>query len=133
MTSTDIAQVIPIVAEQSQRVLVIIPAFNEEASLARVIGKVRDAMPSADIAIVNDGSTDQTAQIADGLGVVVLNLPHNLGIGSAMQTGFIYAHRQGYDLAIQVDGDGQHDPSEISELIQQLRVDKADVVIGSRY
>src|SRR5687768_13704511 len=133
MTSTDVAQVIPMIAEQSQRVLVIIPAFNEEASLARVIGKVREAVPTADIAIVNDGSTDKTAQIADELGVVVLNLTHNLGIGSAMQTGFLYACRQEYDLAIQVDGDGQHDPSEIGELIQHLRADDADVVIGSRY
>src|SRR5688500_5395048 len=133
MTSTDLVQAMPLAAEHSQRVLVIIPAFNEEASLARVIGKVREAVPAADIAIVNDGSTDATAKIADRLGVGVLNLPHNLGIGSAMQTGFMYARRQGYDLAIQVDGDGQHDPSEIGELIQHLRTDDADVVIGSRY
>lgn len=133
MTVTSPVLAIPTVAGQSLRILVIIPAFNEEESLARVIGLVRDAVPEADIAIVNDGSSDKTGQIADDLGVVVLNLPHNLGIGSAMQTGFIYARRQGYDLAIQVDGDGQHDPREIRELIQHLVGDSVDVVIGSRY
>lgn len=133
MTSTDVVRAAPIVLEQSMRLLVIIPAFNEEASLARVIGLVRDAVPDAEIAIVNDGSTDNTAQIADKLDVVVLNLPHNLGIGSAMQTGFLYAWRHGYDLAIQVDGDGQHDPKEIRELIQHLKADGSDVIIGSRY
>lgn len=133
MTTTSTMQAAPLISEHSLRVLVIIPAFNEEESLARVIGLVRAVVPQADIAIVNDGSTDKTGQIADELGVVVLNLPHNLGIGSAMQTGFVYARRQGYDLAIQVDGDGQHDPKEISELIHHLIANEADVVIGSRY
>jgi glycosyltransferase involved in cell wall biosynthesis len=114
-------------------VLVIIPAYNEEDSLGRVIRQVREALPTADIVVVNDGSTDATPQIAEGYGATVLNLPYNLGIGSAMQTGFMFARDRGHNVAVQVDGDGQHDPSEITELLKELEEAKADVVIGSRY
>jgi glycosyltransferase involved in cell wall biosynthesis len=118
---------------QAARLLIIIPAFNEEASIGRVIGQVREAVPHADVVVINDGSTDATAAIAEKCGAVVLNLPHNLGIGSAMQTGFMYARDNGYEIAIQVDGDGQHDPQEIPEIVAKLSSSGADIVIGSRY
>jgi glycosyltransferase involved in cell wall biosynthesis len=116
-----------------QRLLVIIPAYNEEDSLGRVIRNVQMALPGADILVVNDGSADATQEIADGYGVKVASLPYNLGIGSAMQTGFMFARDGRYDVAVQVDGDGQHDPAEIIELITPLARGTADVVIGSRY
>ena len=115
------------------RLLVIIPAYNEEDSLGRVIRRVRETVPVADIVVINDGSTDATPDIAEGYGATVINLPYNLGIGSAMQTGFIFARDRHYDVAFQVDGDGQHDPSEILELLDALQTADADVVLGSRY
>ncbi len=114
-------------------ILVIIPAFNEEESLGRVIQQVHEAVPAADVVVVDDGSADATALVAERSGATVLSLPYNLGIGSAMQTGFIYARDYGYDVAVQVDGDGQHDPSEINQLIAQMDRSGADIVIGSRY
>ena len=115
------------------RLLVIIPAHNEEESLGRVITQIHEAAPLADIVVINDGSTDATPAIAEKLNAKVLSLPYNLGIGSAMQTGFIFARDRGYDVAIQVDGDGQHDPREIPEIVEQVESSSADVVIGSRY
>ncbi len=116
-----------------ERILVIIPALNEEDSIGRVITNVKAALPEADIIVIDDGSSDATADIAEGYGAVVASLPYNLGIGSAMQTGFLFARDHNYDIAIQVDGDGQHDPREISDLIDTLKSTPADVVIGSRY
>ncbi len=93
--------------------LVIIPAYNEEASVAKVIEAVKHHHPQTDILVVNDGSTDLTSEIAKARGAIVLDLPFNLGIGGAMQTGYKYPFAKGYEIAIQVDGDGQHDPKEI--------------------
>ena len=90
------------------KILMIVPAYNEEKNLPRVIRDLREHIPYADIAVVNDGSGDATASIASGLGVKVLSLPFNLGIGGAMQTGYKYAMQHNYDIAIQFDGDGQH-------------------------
>ncbi|MBN1285633.1 MAG: glycosyltransferase family 2 protein [Anaerolineae bacterium] len=115
------------------KTLVIIPAFNEEASLAHVVGRIREHAPWADIAVVNDGSEDRTGSIADDLGVIVLHMPFNVGIGATMQTGFMYAARHGYEAAVQNDGDGQHDPCEIPALVQRLLAGDADIVVGSRY
>jgi glycosyltransferase involved in cell wall biosynthesis len=115
------------------RLLIIIPAYNEEESLGRVIRRVQGIHPEADIVVINDGSTDATPEIAGGHGATVLSLPYNLGIGSAMQTGFLFARDRIYDVAVQVDGDGQHDPREIRELLDTLVNTDADVVIGSRY
>src|SRR5262245_57985820 len=89
--------------EKELRILVIIPAYNEEQSIGKVITRVREVVNHADVVVVNDGSKDETARLADALGAVVLNLPHNLGIGSAMQTGFLYAREYSYDVAVQVD------------------------------
>jgi len=117
----------------ARRLLVIIPAFNEEESLGRVIQQVQAAQPEADILVINDGSTDATAAIAEGYGAIVASLPYNQGIGSAMQTGFLYARDYQYDAAVQVDGDGQHNPAEIGDLLAALGKGDADVIIGSRY
>lgn len=115
------------------KTLVIIPAYNEQDSIAYVIGLIRKHAPWADIAVINDGSIDQTRTIAEACGVIVLNMPHNVGIGAAVQTGFIFANLYGYDVTVQNDGDGQHDPREIPMLVKELTDSGADLVIGSRY
>jgi glycosyltransferase involved in cell wall biosynthesis len=117
----------------AMEILVIIPAYNEAHSIGEVISQVKTSMPEADIVVVDDGSTDATATIAQAAGAFVVSLPNNLGIGGAMQTGYIFAAETGYDIAVQVDGDGQHDPTEICDLINAMEEYQADVVIGSRY
>ena len=119
--------------ENEQKILVIIPAFNEEGSVGKVVEEVKTCLPRMDMLVVNDGSTDLTSEIANAKGAVVLNLPFNLGIGGAMQSGYKYAYEKGYDIAIQVDGDGQHDPREIPKLLRVLEEEKADVANGSRF
>src|SRR5207245_637047 len=111
----------------------IVPAFNEEASVGRVIDEIRAFDPGFEIAVVDDGSIDRTAGIAADRGVHVIRLPFNLGIGGAMQTGFRYAFEHGFDVAVQIDGDGQHDPSELPKLLGPLREGDADMVVGSRF
>ncbi len=113
--------------------LVIIPAYNEENSIGEIIARTRESAPLADIVVINDGSTDATSIVAQGAGVYVIDLPHNLGIGGAVQTGYIFAQEMGYEIAVQVDADGQHDPAEIPKLISPLLKGKADMVVGSRY
>ena len=113
--------------------LVIIPALNEEASLARVITNIKAALPWADVLVINDGSLDGTARVAEAAGARVVTLPYNLGIGAAMQTGFIFARDHGYDFAVQVDGDGQHDPHEMDLILNPVLAGEADVAAGSRY
>ena len=115
------------------RVLVILPAFNEEASVANVLQEVRAVLPEADRIVVNDCSLDRTSDVARRAGAMVLDLPVNLGIGGAMQTGYRFAAEKGYDFALQVDADGQHDPKEIPLLLNPVLDGKADIVIGSRY
>jgi glycosyltransferase involved in cell wall biosynthesis len=115
------------------KILIIVPAYNEEKSLPGVVSDLRTNVPSADIVVVNDGSRDGTERTARSLGVTVLDLPHNLGIGGAMQTGYSYAARNGYDVAVQFDGDGQHMAAEIGGLLDELRQGRADIVVGSRF
>ena len=115
------------------KILIIIPAYNEEESLPGVMQDLRNHAPDADILVVDDGSRDRTAEVARQTGVKVASLPYNLGIGGAMQTGFQYARNNGYDIAIQFDGDGQHMAAEIGELLDQLRHGRADIVVGSRF
>ena len=119
--------------EIQKKALVIIPAFNEEGSVGKVVEEVRTYLPEADPLVVNDGSTDLTSEIAKSKGAIVLDLPFNLGIGGAMQAGYKYASKKEYDIAIQVDGDGQHDPKEIHKLLKVLEEGEVDVVIGSRF
>jgi hypothetical protein len=115
------------------KVLIIIPAFNEEATLATVIGDLREHVPEADIAVVNDGSGDRTGAIAEEAGVIALHHPYNLGIGATMQTGYKYALRNGYDIAVQVDGDGQHRADQLRALLAPITDEGADIVVGSRF
>jgi glycosyltransferase involved in cell wall biosynthesis len=115
------------------KVLVIIPAYNEAESLARVVESVRASVPGADVAVIDDGSRDGTGALADRLDVIALHLPHNLGTGAAEQTGLRYAVRFGYTTVVRSDGDGQHPPAAIAELVAALEGSDADLVIGSRY
>ena len=115
------------------KILIIVPAFNEESSVGEVIEGVRSCLPQADILVVNDGSTDSTSDRARANGAIVLDLPFNLGIGGAMQTGFRYACEKGYDIAVQVDGDGQHSPREIVKLVGAVENEHLDMAIGSRF
>lgn len=119
-------------AADSPRILVIIPAHNEAASLAGVIDDIR-AHAKAGIVVIDDGSTDDTARVALECGAELLQMPFNLGIGSTMQTGFKFALKEGYDIALQVDGDGQHDASQIPVLVKPILDGEADMVVGSRY
>ena len=118
---------------QNKRIIVIIPAYNEEESVGMVIGHIHKHAPFADVLVVNDGSTDSTSKVAQGKGAFVIDLPFNLGIGAAMQTGYKFAYRQGYDIAIQCDADGQHPPYLIKYLISQLKEDNVDIIVGSRF
>jgi glycosyltransferase involved in cell wall biosynthesis len=115
------------------RTLVFIPAWNEEESVAEVVADLRKHMPAADLLVVDDGSTDSTADRARKAGAVVASLPFNQGLGAALQTGYLYALREGYDCCAHLDADGQHPASEVSRLIDEVVADRADLVIGSRY
>jgi glycosyltransferase involved in cell wall biosynthesis len=115
----------------TDRVLVIIPAWNEERSVGATVAEVRAASPDYDVVVVDDGSTDQTASAARAAGATVIALPFNLGVGGAMRTGFTYAQRHGYRRAIQVDADGQHNAADIGRVLEGLR--HADISIGARF
>ena len=119
-------------AQPAPRCLVIVPVFNESGSIRKVIQRLRRALPEYDVLVVDDGSTDDTVRQVPA-GIPVLSLPFNLGIGGAMQTGYRYAALHGYDVAIQVDGDGQHRPSEVRRLVEHLQTGEADLVLGSRF
>jgi glycosyltransferase involved in cell wall biosynthesis len=114
------------------RTIVIIPAFNEHGSIAGVIHNTRSHF-SGNIAVIDDGSQDDTARTARAAGAIVLRHPCNLGIGAAVQTGYLYALERGYDYVIRQDGDGQHDPSHIPRFLEILEADRADIVVGSRF
>ena len=114
------------------RRLVIVPVFNERGSVAKLIARLRRALPEFDLLVIDDGSTDDTLRCIPP-GVTVVSLPFNLGIGGAMQTGYRYAALHGYDVAVQVDGDGQHRPSEVRRLVARLQKGDVDLVVGSRF
>jgi glycosyltransferase involved in cell wall biosynthesis len=115
------------------RTLVFIPAWNEAASVTAVIEGVRERLPEADVLVVDDGSVDATAARAREAGATVASLPFNQGLGAALQTGYLYALREGYDFCAHLDADGQHPPAEVARLLEEVRADRADLVIGSRY
>ena len=117
----------------NRKVLIIIPAFNESASIGTLIHGIRAAVPQADIVVINDGSRDNTEEEALKAGALVASLPHNLGIGGAVQTGYQIAFDGDYDVAVQLDGDGQHDPVYTAQLIQPVLEGTLDLCIGSRF
>jgi glycosyltransferase involved in cell wall biosynthesis len=119
--------------EPMAKVLVLIPAYNEEGGIARVISSVRGAIPTADILVVNDGSRDNTAQAARQAGAIVLSHSFNMGYGVTIQTGYKYAYGHGYDYLVQIDGDGQHDPSFIPALLEPVQNGATDFALGSRF
>src|ERR687888_746152 len=115
------------------RKIAIVPALNEERSIAAVIAEIRAADPEFDVVVIDDGSTDRTARVASENGAQVLSLPFNLGIGGAVQTGLKYAREHDFDISVQIDADGQHDPGELPKLLVPLITGEADVVVGSRF
>jgi glycosyltransferase involved in cell wall biosynthesis len=115
-----------------KRVLIIMPAWNEAEGVADVVKEVHTTLPGADVLVVDDGSRDGTSAAAGSAGATVLRLPYNLGVGGAMRTGYRYARERGYDVAVQVDADGQHDPRHVPELIGRLG-QGADLVMGARF
>ena len=113
------------------RILLIIPAWNEAEALPDTLREVQETLPGVDVVVVDDGSTDPTAATARAHGVPVLQLPFNLGVGGAMRAGYRHAVRQGYEVAVQLDADGQHDPRSVPDLVAAL--EGADLVIGARF
>lgn len=116
-----------------QRLVVLIPAWNEQETVATTVKEVLAALPEADAVVIDDGSTDSTAAHARGAGAKVLGLPFNLGVGGAMRAGYLYARERGYAWAVQIDADGQHDPTNVLTLMAVMRDTEADVVIGARF
>jgi glycosyltransferase involved in cell wall biosynthesis len=115
------------------RALAIVPAYNEGASVGSVIRELRGVEPELEIVVVDDGSADRTTAVAAAAGAHVVTLPYNVGIGGAVQTGYQYALEHGFELAIQVDGDGQHDPSEIASVLEPILDGRADLSVGTRF
>ena len=115
------------------RGVAIVPALNEEGTIASVIAELREYDPALDILVVDDGSHDRTSLTARKAGARVLRLPFNLGIGGAVQTGFRFAFEHGYDLAVRIDGDGQHDPSQLDRILAPVVAGEADIAVGSRF
>jgi glycosyltransferase involved in cell wall biosynthesis len=118
---------------QALRRLAIVPARNEEGAVGGVVDELRAFDPGLQVVVIDDGSTDRTAEVARAAGAVVVRHPFNLGIGGAVQTGFRYALEHGFDVAVRLDGDGQHDPGELPALLEPLLADEADIVVGSRF
>lgn len=116
------------------RNLAIVPALNEQEAIASVVEEIHRAAPRFDVLVIDDGSTDMTADRAEAAGAKVVRLPFNLGIGGAVQTGYIFAAEKGYKFAVQIDGDGQHDPRHIDDLLSCLEADPGlNMVTGSRF
>jgi glycosyltransferase involved in cell wall biosynthesis len=113
--------------------IAILPAYNEERNVGRVLDELRAVDPGLDLVVVSDGSTDRTAEVAAARGARVIKLPFNVGIGGTVQTGFRYAWEEGYELAVRLDGDGQHDPSELPKLVAPVVAGEADLAIGARF
>ena len=118
---------------KKQKRLVIIPAYNEEASIINTVKSIQEKAEGFDYIVINDCSTDNTGQICEENKFNVIHLPQNLGIGGAVQTGYLYGYRNGYDVAVQVDGDGQHDPAFLTRMAEYMEKNQVDMVIGSRF
>ena len=119
--------------EKKEKILIIIPAYNEAENIVHVVKDMMEQAPQYDYLVVNDGSTDKTLAICEEEGFRYLDLSINMGIGGAVQAGYIYAYKNNYDIAVQMDGDGQHDVAYLEKLLEPIAADEADVVIGSRF
>ena len=115
------------------KVLIIIPAYNEAENIEKVVDNIIENFPQYDYVVINDGSRDNTREVCKKRGYQFLNLSINLGIGGAVQTGYKYARDKGYEVAVQIDGDGQHDISYLEKMLPYLESGEADIVIGSRF
>jgi glycosyltransferase involved in cell wall biosynthesis len=122
-----------VTVDREPRLLVIVPAWNEQEALPGVLDELNAALPQVDVLVVNDGSTDRTSAIARRGRTMVLDLPLNLGVGGAMRAGYRFAAREGYDVTVQVDADGQHNPADVARLMRALADEGADVVVGARF
>ncbi len=118
---------------RQMKILVIIPAYNEQESIKGVINKIKQDCPEADYVVINDCSKDKTLHILEEEKANYIDLPLNLGIGGGVQTGYKYALKNGYDIAVQIDGDGQHDTAYLKEIVKPIEAGEADIVIGSRF
>lgn len=132
-TAVDPARAASLPGLAELRRVAIVPALNEEHAVAAVVAELRAFDPGMDVVVVDDGSVDRTAAVASASGARVLRLPFNLGIGGAVQTGFRYAYEHGYDLAVRLDGDGQHDARQLGIVIEPVLRGEADIVVGSRF
>ena len=115
------------------RLVAVVPAWNEEGAIGRVVDEIKEFDADATVVVVDDASTDATADVAEAHGATVLRLLFNVGIGGAVQTGFRYARDEGFEVAVRLDGDGQHDAAELGKLLGPIRAGTADLVIGSRF
>jgi glycosyltransferase involved in cell wall biosynthesis len=123
----------PAATPATLRRVAIVPARNEEDAIGGVVREIRAFDPGLEVVVIDDGSTDRTAAVAAAAGARVVRLPFNLGIGGAVQTGFRYALAHGFDLAVRLDGDGQHDAAQLPKVIEPILADEADIVVGSRF
>ncbi len=114
-------------------IIIVIPAFNEESNIGSLIHTIRDKLNNVDILVIDDGSADHTSRVAEKAGAIVARLPFNMGYGAALQTGFKYALKKRYRYAVQMDADGQHDTGSIRTLLEEIKKEDVDVVIGSRF
>jgi len=121
------------VTRSDLRIVAVVPAYNEEGAIGRLVDELHEFEPPLDVVVVDDCSTDTTAAVAAAHGATVLGLPFNVGIGGAVQTGFRFALERGYQRAVRLDGDGQHDPRELPKLLAPIERGEADLVIGSRF
>jgi glycosyltransferase involved in cell wall biosynthesis len=117
----------------ADRIIAVVPAYEEEGAIGGVVAEILATDSRLDVVVVDDGSSDGTANAAAAAGATVVALPFNLGIGGAVQTGFRFALEQGYEVAVRLDGDGQHDPAELPKLLAPLEAGEADIVTGSRF
>ena len=119
--------------QQPHPLMVIIPAYNEEGSVGEVVRSVRQVLPETPVMVIDDGSVDSTPQVARQAGAELLRLPHHLGLGGAVQTGYRFAFEHAYDCVVRVDSDGQHNAADIPKLLAKLRASSLDMVTGSRF